>query len=371
MKAKYLLFFFPALLGYNVKAQVVNTATADTSSGEHIGKLTIAGYLDTYYGNTLNSSDQNYVPPFVSSARNNEFSVNLAFVDLRYQDKNFRARIMPGFGSYMNANYAAEPTGLNNFVEAHAGFKIFSKKDIWIDAGVLGSPYTNESAVSKDHLMYTRSMAPEYVPYYLCGAKLTVPLSKKINFYLYALNGWQQIADVNDQKSIGTQLEIAVNDKNLVNWNTYFGNERSALAPNYRNRYFSDIYWIYNSGKKISFTGCAYFGLQEAENSGSYAMQSWWQANFIMKYEFSDKYSLSGRAEYFSDPDNTMIGVQNEIAGFECFSGALCFNYRFSNHGMFRLEGRSFLTKELNYHSRDNMNTNYMNWIISNITIWF
>ena len=352
-----------------LRAQVVNTATADTSSGEHIGKLTISGYLDTYYGNNFNLSESN-IPPLVSCARNNEFSVNLAYIDLRYQDKNFRARIMPGFGSYMNANYAAEPTGLNNFVEAHAGFKLFSKKDIWIDAGIFGSPYTNESAISKDHLMYTRSLAPEYVPYYLAGAKVSIPLSKKINFYFYALNGWQQIADINPQKSIGTQVEISVDDKNLLNWNTYYGNERSELNPNFRFRYFTDVYWIHTS-KKIAITSCAYFGIQEKEVNSSYEMKNWWQANFILKYKFSDKYSLSARVEYFSDAENTMISVMNNQQGFNCFGSGLCFNYHFSNEGMFRLEARNFLTKELNYRTADGQNANYMNWIVSNITIWF
>jgi hypothetical protein len=70
-----------------LNAQVVNTATADTSSGEHIGKLTISGYLDTYYGNNFNIREK-YILPFVSSAHNNEFSVNLVYIDLRYQDKN-------------------------------------------------------------------------------------------------------------------------------------------------------------------------------------------------------------------------------------------------------------------------------------------
>ncbi|NJN00112.1 MAG: outer membrane beta-barrel protein, partial [Phormidesmis sp. RL_2_1] len=53
--------------------------------------------------------------------------------------------------------------------------QLFKNKQIWLDAGVFGSPYTNESAISKDHLMYTRSFAPEYVPYYLAGVKLSVP----------------------------------------------------------------------------------------------------------------------------------------------------------------------------------------------------
>ena len=350
-------------------AQVTNTATADTLSGEHIGKLTIAGYIDAYFGYCLNPTGKS-VPFFVSSAKHDAITVNLAYIDLRYQNKNFRARIMPGFGSYMNANYALEPSGLNSLVECHAGFRVFPKKDIWLDAGILGSPYTNESAISKDHLMYTRSLSAEYVPYYLGGAKLTVPLGKKANLYVYVLNGWQQINDLNLQKSLGTQLELTLNDKNLLNWNTYMGNERSEYSPNYRMRYFSDVYWIHTA-RKISITSCAYFGIQEVENIEIYSLQNWWQANFILKYKFSEKFSLSGRVEYFSDINNTIIPSLNSSYGFECFSSGICFSYHFSDQGMFRIDARNFLTKELMFRNRNGDYTNYMNWVTANITVWF
>ncbi len=366
---KFTIILVLLIVGVFSKAQVVNTATADTLSGEHIGKLTIAGYIDAYFGYCLNPSGKS-VPFFVSSAKHHEITVNLAYIDLRYQNKNFRARIMPGFGSYMNANYALEPVGLNSLVEGHAGFRIFPKKEIWLDAGILGSPYTNESAISKDHLMYTRSLAPEYVPYYLGGAKLTLPLGKKANLYLYALNGWQQINDLNMQKSLGTQLEMTLNDKNLLNWNTYIGNERSEYTPTYRTRYFSDVYWIHTAGK-ISITSCAFFGMQEVESNEVYSIQNWWQANFIARYKFNDKFSLSGRVEYFSDVDNTVMPSLNSAAGFECFSSGICFNYHFSDHGMFRLDARNFLTKELMFRTKNNDHTNYMNWVTANITVWF
>ena len=48
-------------------------------------------------------------------------------------------------------------------------------------------------------------------PYYLSGIKLTFPLSKKITLYTYLINGWQQIKDNNEKKSVGTQLEFKPN----------------------------------------------------------------------------------------------------------------------------------------------------------------
>ncbi|MDL5044680.1 outer membrane beta-barrel protein [Oscillatoria amoena NRMC-F 0135] len=188
-------------------AQVTNTGVMDTTDVQKEGKVTVGGYVDAYYGFDFNepkSGDRSY---FVSMARHNEFTINLAYADIKYSSQNIRARFVPGFGTYINANYAAEPGVLKNIVEGYTGIRLSQKREVWLDAGVFGSPYTNESAISKDHLMYTRSFAPEYVPYYLSGLKLSYTLNSKVNLYLYLLNGWQQIQDLNSDKSIGTQVE--------------------------------------------------------------------------------------------------------------------------------------------------------------------
>ncbi|MBY0433572.1 MAG: porin, partial [Cyclobacteriaceae bacterium] len=226
----------------------------DTIASTVIGHVAIGGYVDSYFTYNFNRPADNVNPYFVSSAKHNELTINLAYVDVRYKSKYMRARFVPGFGTYMDANYKNEPGSLKNMVEANVGVLIWEKKRIWLDIGVLGSPYTNESAISKDHLMYTRSFAPENVPYYVTGARVTVPVSEKVNAYLYVINGWQVIEDNNQGKSFATQVEYRPNNKMLLNWNTYVGDERSRTRPNLRTRYLNDFYWIYNPGGKISAT---------------------------------------------------------------------------------------------------------------------
>jgi hypothetical protein len=344
----------------------------DTSGGAHIDKLTIGGYMDMYYGGVFSKVSDNKVPYFVSMNRHNEFTLNLAYIDLRYDKENFRARFVPGFGSYMNANYATEPGTLQNIVEALAGFRLSKKKDVWLDAGVLGSPYTNESAISKDHLMYTRSFAPEYVPYYLSGLKLSAPLSKKVNAYLYLINGWQQIRDNNSGKSVGTQMEYRPNKNNLINWNTYLGSELADSSPENRMRYFTDVYWIFNPKGKVSITSCAYIGNQQREDSLKKQTDNiWWQANFICRYSFNKKYSLSGRVEYFKDDHNVQITPINRKGAFSAFSTGLCLNIKANENALLRFEGRQFLSDKNMFRDSKGNPANRMTWIVSNLTVWF
>lgn len=357
-------FIFLGLIAFNGNAQVANTGLADTTDGERINNLSIGGYVDAYYGYS-SGSQLGDVPFFVSMNRHKEMNVNLAFVDLRYSTNRLRARFMPGVGTYMNANYAAEQGTLKNIVEANAGVKPFEHKGIWIDFGVLGSPYTNESAISKDHLMYTRSLSAEFAPYYLSGIKVTLPLSDKLCSYLYLINGWQQIKDANNGKSLGTQLEYRPTKKILINWNTYFGLD-SAYGTNGKpsNRFFSDIYLIYKSGKKIDITSSIYIGAHEIERA-QHGYGYWQQANIIVSYHLNTKSSLAGRVEYFKDKSE-VFGPNLNMVGT-----GICYNYKIVNNALFRIEFRQLRNEDNVYFNEQGDYTQYNFWLVSGLTMWF
>ncbi len=363
-----LIFFFMSHWTYG---QVVNTSVMDTLEAKLKGKVVIDGYVDAYYGYDFSQPGTKERPYFVSMARHNEANINLAYVAVKYTSSRVRARFVPGFGSYVNANYAAEQGVLKNIIEGNVGIKLLKSKEIWLDFGVLGSPYTNESAISKDHLAYTRSFAPEYVPYYLSGAKLSMPLGKKVNFYFYLLNGWQQIRDVNNSKSIGTQLEYRPNDNLLINWNTYIGNENSELRPDFGNRYFTDIYFIYSKGK-FSGTSCFYIGAQEAKRMrGATETQWWYNANLIGRYHVTPAVSLTGRIEYFDDPKSVQISPINPINGFTSSSASLGLNYAIEDNILLRLESRSFFSSKQVYQNAEGNPTSNSQLLISSMTVWF
>lgn len=91
-------------------SQITNTAFIDSIGGEKVGKLTISGWLDAYYGKMSPNADK--VPHLVSSASLNQVDINLTYLDFRYANKGVKARIVPAYGSYMDANYASEKSGL-------------------------------------------------------------------------------------------------------------------------------------------------------------------------------------------------------------------------------------------------------------------
>lgn len=363
---KKILAALAMFLSLSVHAQITNTGVMDTTDFRYQGKVTVGGYIDAYYCYDFDKPASGNRSYFISMNRHNEMTINLAFVDVKYSSSRLRARFVPGFGTYINANYANEPGVLKNIVEANAGIKLFKSKSIWFDFGVFGSPYTNESAISKDHLAYTRSFAPEYVPYYLSGAKVSIPLNKKVNAFIYLVNGWQQIQDANAGKSIGTQVEYRPNNNWLLNWNTYLGKENTAAAPAYGTRYFTDLYFIYSKGR-WSATGCAYIGLQKRDNLSN---TMWWQANLIARYNITNKLSATARVEYFDDSHEVLINPITGVGGFNSYSGSMGLNAKPAENVLFRLEYRTFYSTH-NVFERSGVAVKNSNMITSSVAIWF
>ncbi|MEX1189396.1 MAG: outer membrane beta-barrel protein [Bacteroidia bacterium] len=351
-------------------AQIANTGMVEQMDSSALGKITFSGMVDVYYGYDFNEPKGSDRPYFVSSARHNEVNVNLAYLGINYRNEKVRARFVPGFGTYMNSNYASEAGTLRNIVEANAGLRLSKNRDIWIDAGVFGSPYTNESAISKDHLMYSRSLAPEYVPYYLTGAKITAPLSKSLTGYVYILNGWQNITDTNTPLSIGTQLEYRPGKRTLINFNTFVGDESSPANPDFGMRYFGDVYLIFNPDGKFSMTSCLYGGLQQRFSFGTSTLQSWWQINWIGRLKLNQKSSVSARVEFFNDPQEIMLRSITSEKTSNLASSGIAFNHQINSNALFRLEYRNFLADK-NIFSNKNSETNFSNLIITNLCVWF
>ncbi len=365
---RFLSLIFCLCIQYFGLCQVFNPGIIDTTGGKKIKKLRLGAYLDTYYAFDFNQPKNGTIPYFVSSANHNNFSINLAYLELKYANSRFRARFIPGVGSYMNANYANEKGFMKNIVEANVGICLSKKRNIWLESGVLGSPFTNESAISKDHFMYTRSLAPEYVPYYLTGIKASIPLNSKWNLYTYILNGWQQIKDQNSSKSVATQLEYRPTSSHLINWNTYIGDERSVVSPTFRMRYFSDIYWSFTPEKKWSFITCIYGGIQSIETKKN---AYWWQLNCTGKWKFSEKHNLAGRVEYFNDPKNCMIINQLNNQKVGIFSAGICYNVNIIKQVLLRIDARQFYAKNPMFTNQISIQTNNAFVLTGNLSVWF
>ena len=346
---KYLL---PLLL---LSSGVVSAQT-DTSKSN----LSFSGYAEAYYAFDFNQPDDHNRPAFFySHNRHNEFNLNLGFVKAAYSTDRVRANVALAAGTYMNVNYAAEPGVLKNIYEANAGFKLSKKKNLWIDAGIFASHIGFESAVSKDCWGLTRSILADNSPYYESGAKLTYT-SDNSKWLLSGLilNGWQHIQrpDGNNTLAFGTQIAYTPNANITLNYSTFIGNEKPDTAK--QMRYFNNFYGMFHITEHFHVTAGFDYGMEQKTDSTS-DYNNWYSPVVIVKVIFNDKWSVTGRGEYYNDKNGVIIATGTEN-GFQTFGYSLNFDYRIRENAVWRIEGRTLNSKDKIFTRKEdavNMNT--------------
>ena len=312
---------------------------------EEPSPLSFSAYVEAYYsydGNT--PADHNKAPFFYSHNRHNEFNVNLAFVKAAYSSKNIRGNLAIGAGTYMTANYAAEPGTLKNIYEANAGIKLSRKKNLWLDAGIFSSHIGFESAVSKDCWAVTRTMAAESSPYFEAGAKLTYTSdNKKWLLSALALNGWQRITrvDGNSLMSFGTQVQYIPSKNLLLNYSTFIGTDQPDSSR--RMRYYHNFYSTISIGK---FGILPSFDIgMEQKAKGSNAMNLWFAPVLRLRYTLNEQWKIALRGEYYADRHGVIIntGTPN---GFKTSSYSFNVDYAPVPAALLRMEIRTFKSRD-------------------------
>lgn len=338
---RYNLFIIGLLLSNLLIGQEKND-----SISKIMESFKVSGYVEAYYCYDFNQPDNHNRPGFIySHNRHNEVNLNLGFIKAAYNTSKVRANLALGTGTYMNANYSAEPGVLKNIYESNVGFKLSKKKNLWVDAGIFASHIGFESAISKDCWGLTRSILADNSPYYESGVKLTyVTDSSKWLFSAMILNGWQHIQrpDGNNTPAFGTQITYTPNSNITVNYSTFIGNEKPDTAI--QMRYFNNLYGMFHFSKMFHLTAGFDFGLEQ-KSKGSSAYNLWYSPVIIAKIAFNDKWSVAGRAEYYSDENGVIIatGTKN---GFQTMGYSLNLDYKISDNAVWRIEARTLKSKD-------------------------
>lgn len=316
--------------------------------------LSISGYLEAYYLRDFNNPIGNTRPSFVySHNRTNEVNINLALLKAAYETTNTRANLALGVGTYMNANYSAEPGVLKNIYEANAGVRISKKHNLWIDAGIFSSHLGFESAIGKDNWTVTRSIFADNSPYFETGAKISyTSASGKLFLSGLILNGWQRIQRVDGSSlpAFGHQLVYKPTAKWTINSGSFIGSDKADSVR--QMRYFHNLYAIYQMNEKLGITfGFDIGAEQKAKGSSTYNV--WYTPVLIARYATTEKFSLTARGEYYNDKHGVIVSTTTD-QGFQTFGYSLNADYAILPNVVWRTELRNLTNKDAIFLDRTN-----------------
>ncbi|MGY6560855.1 MAG: porin [Luteibaculaceae bacterium] len=322
--------------------------------------FSISGFVDVFYMYDFNKPTGDSRQPFLfNHNRHNEFNVNLAFVNIQYQERNYRSTVTLQTGTYASDNYANEAPLMRTIFEANVGLKLSSKGNVWLDAGVLPSHIGFESAISLENSTLTRSLLAENSPYFLTGAKLSGSFTEQTTWALLVVNGWQRIARLqgNSLLSLGTQLTHTLASKTVLNWSTFIGTDFPDEER--KMRYFSNFYALVPVNKTIDLIGGFDIGVEQAAiHSSRYNV--WFSPVGILCLNFTEKWSSALRLEYFHDPNQVIMSTQTGN-DFRVFGFSINADYAVAKNVLFRLEARNFLAQQDIFLNQNGMerNTNF------------
>jgi hypothetical protein len=334
--------------------------------------LTFSGYAEPYYSYDFNNpkADGNRPAFFYAYNRHNEFNIHLGMLKANYAAQHIRANTAIAAGTYMNANYAAEPGVLKNILEINAGIRLSKKHDLWLDAGVFGSHIGFESAIGKDCRTLTRGILAENSPYYEAGAKMTYnsPDGKWVISGL-VLNGWQRIQRVagNSLPSFGTQVQFKPSDKVVLNSSTFIGTDKPDTLR--QMRYFHNFYGIFQLNERWEATLGFDIGWEQTRLESS-DYHTWYTPVVILRYAANDKCAVAVRAEYYSDKNGVIIATGTP-KGFGVLGLSLNFDYAVLPNAMWRLEGRFLNSSDDPIFQRDGKAVKTNTFVTTSIAVSF
>ena len=342
-------------------------ATAQELDSTKENPIKITGYLESYYSFDPNRPSSHAKPGFIySHNRSNEIAINLGLIKASYEHNQIRSNLGLGVGTYMNANYAAEPGVFKNIYEANIGFKLSKTKQIWLDMGVLPSHIGPESAVSVDNISLTRSLSAENSPYFETGARLSYS-SPNNKWYLamMALNGWQRIQLPNTSRGLayGQQIQYKPTAGITLNSSIYVGDEGKDSL-----RFFHDFYAQLNLSSSLEAVLNWDYGLQKQPALDK--NYTWWNAGIQLRYAILDQLKINLRGEYFNDTDAVIFGsaVQNMQ---DVWGASIGLDYQIYSGLFWRTEYRYLKADQAVFEKLDAMNTKQSNHLTTSLGFKF
>lgn len=197
-----------------------------------------------------------------------------------------------------------------DLTEAYLEYLAPVGKGIKVRFGKYATYFGAEVIEAKDNPNYSRSLLFNYaIPITHTGLMVGYNFSDTLSANLHVVNGWDDTADNNDARSFGLSVGYAPMEQLSMYFNTMYGPEQIHNSSN--NRFLFDWVATIKPMKNLSVI----LNMDYAtEDMGPHVNDAkWYGYAGIVKYDFSDLFSLAVRAEYFNDPDGVRTGIKQSM----------------------------------------------------------
>ncbi|MFQ5457691.1 MAG: outer membrane beta-barrel protein [Myxococcota bacterium] len=314
------------------------------ASFNFINEVEMSGYVDAVVTNVLTTPDDQQRRLGVFETNSHSFN-NLGFKlvlekPTSEEDRaGFRVDILSGeTGRLLGAATTDVPTGttgLDDFEleQAYITYKADVGDGLDIFVGKFVTLLGAEVIESPDNFNITRSILFGFaIPFTHTGIRATYPLTDTVSVTAGVNNGWDNNDDLNHGYTYEGQVAWNPNDKFGLVVNGIWGPEKVGREENKRGvidvvatwmptsklTFVGNFDWGHESGVPLTNTNTIFAtvngliipftGMRTGKKTAD-----WYGAALVTNYQFTDRFHLAGRVEYFRDSDGFRTGVRQSL----------------------------------------------------------
>jgi hypothetical protein len=218
------------------------------------------------------------------------------------------AKFIHSRGLGIKDGQAPADTEAFDLTEAYLQYNAPLGKGLKFTFGKMATYHGAEVIEARDNPNYSRSFLFNYaIPFTHTGLMVTYPFLETLSTSFYAVNGWDNTDDNNSGKTFGLSLAWTPIEQLSMNLNLMYGPEQKNNNSN--NRFLFDWVGTIKPIKNLSVILNADYGSEQKDPNANGADSKWYGVAGIVKYDFSDLFSLSLRGEFFNDNDGARTGT--------------------------------------------------------------
>jgi putative OmpL-like beta-barrel porin-2 len=277
---------------------VVTASTQARADDPAQPKVTLGGYLETYY--QLNLSDPSNHVTNLRGFDDHDRTFTLANVafDAKGERGPLTVHLTLQIGETPTVYYTAEPHGGGDqwkyLQQANVAYKW---SDATIDGGLFPSPIGPEVFPIKDNWNWSHSDLFLGLPFYHTGARIAYPLGCGWTGQLHVYNGWNSVVDSNRRPSVALSASYA--SEKLNGQLLYFGGEEPDVnAPGDQPwRHLFDAYASYAITPALAVRVHGDAGFERT----TFGTNAWVAGALYGKYALPPSLYVAARADAFRE----------------------------------------------------------------------
>jgi len=279
--------------------------------------LGLSIYLQGGYTFNFRNPDSGTNEQRIFDQKANSFLIDLAQIQFAKEAPvgGLGYKLKVSFGEtakYIHSAGLGDPTDVVDLTEAYIDYRAPLGSGLGLRFGKFATYHGAEVIEARDNFNYSRSFLFNYaIPFTHTGFMAEYTFSKALTANLYLVNGWDVFNDNNNGKTFGARFAVTPAEPLTLNFDFMYGPEQSHNSTHYR--FLFDWLAAFKATKNLTFTVNADFANEEKDPLNGGRNSRWYGVAAYAKYEFTDWFSTTIRAEYFDDRDGVRTGIEQKL----------------------------------------------------------